>query len=111
MTKGLNRLSKMAAPPLQRPEVWPFVVSDALGLARDGWAAKALALGWDSLDLFGAVTDPDGCDNADGLAVWLGGRPVLAICATYASVGDGAGRAYFNRSTRLGTTLLWEIGR
>jgi hypothetical protein len=111
VTIGLNRLSKMAAPPLQRPEAWPLVVSDALGLARNGWAAKALALGWSPLDLFGAVTDRGGYADADGLAVWLEGRPVLAISDTYASVGDGGGRAYFNRSTRLGTTLLWDIGR
>jgi hypothetical protein len=68
-------------------------------------------LGWLPLDLFGAVTERDGYKDADGLAVWLGGRPVLAICATHASVGDGTGRAYFNRCDRLATTLLWEIGR
>jgi len=93
------------------PAAWAEVVADAVQLASDGWATKALALGWSPLDLFGAVTDRDSYADADGLAVWLGGRPVLAICATYASVGDGMGRAYFNRSTRLGTTLLWDIGK
>ncbi len=111
LSSGLNRLATMRTPRLIRPETWPAVVADALALARDGWASKALALGWSPLDLFGAVTERDGYDDADGLAVWLGGRPVLAICATYASVGDGTGRAYFNRCNRLGTTLLWEIGR
>ena len=68
-----------------------------------------MALGWADLDVFGAVTDRDGYDDADGLAAWLDGRPLLAICATYASVGNGTGRPYFNRSNRLGTTLLWDI--
>ncbi len=108
---GLISLKSMASPRLILPEGWPGAVSDALALARDGWVTKALALGWSPLDLFGAVTDRDGYADADGLAVWLGGRPVLAICATYASVGDGTGRAYFNRCNRLGDTLLWEIGR
>ena len=108
---GLRRLGSMPAPRLLYPDRWPLVVTDALGLARNGWAAKALALGWSLLDLFGAVTDRGGYADADGLAVWLEGRPVLAISDTYASVGNGTGRAYFNRSNRLGTTLLWEIGR
>ena len=101
----------MAAPRLIRPEAWPVAVSDALGLAQAGWASKALALGWSAEDLFGAVTDRDGYADADGLAVWLCGRPVLAICETFASVGHEMGRAYFNRSDRLGDTLLWEVGR
>ena len=95
-----------------RPDLWPLVVADALGLARDGWAAKAMALGWTDPDLFGAVPDPDGDPAGDGLAVWLGGRKLLAITAEYAVAEDvGGGRSYFNRSTRLGTTLLWDIGK
>lgn len=108
---GLKKLRAMAAPHLQRPELWPLVVSDALGLARDGWAAKALALGWSPLDLFGAVTDAAGDPYSDGLAVWLGGRKLLAITATTATVEDGEGRAYYNRREEVGAALLWEIGR
>ncbi len=93
------------------PKAWRQVTRDALSIARDGWAAKALALGWSPLDLFGAVTDRDGYADADGLAVWLGGRPIFAIWETHASVGDGVGWAFFNRCNRLGTTLLWDIGR
>jgi len=111
VASGLRRLKVMRAPRILRPDAWPIAVAGAAYLGKSGRAAKALALGWSPLDLFGAVTERDGYDDADGLAVWLGGRPVLAICATYASVGDGTGRAYFNRCNRLGTTLLWEIGR
>jgi len=111
VTNGLNRLSKMAAPPLQRPEAWPLVVSDALGLARDGWAAKALALGWSPRDLFGAVPDPAGDPAGDSLAVRLSGRRVMALCGTYAVVEDvGGGRSYFTRREAEGAVLLWQLG-
>ena len=108
---GLITLKSMAAPRLIRPEAWPVAVSDARGLAQAGWALKAMSLGWDVLDLYGAVTDRDGYADADGLAVWLAGRQVLAICETHASVSNGPGWAFFNRCNRLGKTLLWEAGR
>ncbi len=108
---GLSLLCSMRTPCLAEPDRWPVAVSDALRLAREGWAAWSLALGWSPLDLFGATRDRDGYADTDGLVVWLGGRRVLVICATYASVRNEIGRAYFNRSTRLGTTLLWDIGK
>lgn len=109
---GLKKLRSMAAPKLRRPEVWPGVVSDAVRLARDGWAAKALALGWLPLDLFGAVVDPDGDPFADGLAVKLGGRPIIAMCASFATVDDGSGgRVFLHCATGEDVRLLWELGR
>jgi hypothetical protein len=111
ITNGLNQLRKMAAPNLYRPERWPLVVSDALRLARDGWAAKAMALGWDPLDVFGAVPDPHGEPAGDGLAVWLAGRKLLALTADYAVVDDVDGaRSYFNRREQIGAVLLWSLG-
>ena len=109
---GLRRLRSMPRPRLVRPGSWPTVVSDALCLARDGWAAKALALGWEPLDLFGAVPDSAGDPYSDGLAVWLEGRPVLALTAEYAVADDGnGGRSYFNRMVRTGACLLWDLGQ
>ena len=109
VSTGLKVLRSMAAPRLCRPEAWPAVVSDALSLANDGWAAKALALGWSDLDVFGAATDANGDPYSDGLAVWLGGRKLLAVCATFAVAEDGNGRAYFNRREQVGAKLLWEL--
>ena len=109
---GLRRLQSMSSPRLLRPDLWPRVVSDALRLGRDGWAAKAMALGWTDLDLFGAVPDADGDSAGDGLAVWLAGRKLLALTAAYAVVDDGdGGRAYFNRREAAGAVLLWSLGR
>ena len=109
VANGLRRLKVMRVPRLVRPDRWPGVVSDALSLARDGWAAKALALGWSELDLFGAVADPEGDPAGDGLAVWLSGRELLAMTAEYAVVGEHGGRSYFNRRNCDGAVLLWEL--
>jgi hypothetical protein len=73
-----------------------------------GWVHQALALGWSELDLFGAAI---GEDDTDGLAVWLKGRRLLAITEDFASAEINGGRAYFNRSTRSGGVLLWNLGR
>jgi hypothetical protein len=62
--------------------------------------------------MFGAVADKAGDPAADGLAVKLQGRKVLAICARFATVADAnAGRSYLYRGSNEGTRLLWEIGR
>ena len=109
ISTGLMVLKSMAAPRLRRPEAWPGVVSDALSLAEDGWAANAIALGWTDLDLFGAVTDTNGDPYNDGLAVWLVGRKLLAVCSTFAVADQDMGKAYFNRREQAGAKLLWEL--
>ena len=109
---GLALLSKTPAPKAIGSELWSEIVKDALALASDGWAAQALALGWSPLDLFGAVTDPDGDPAGDGLAVKLEGRRVLALCATFATVADaGGGRTYLYRGHNDGARLLWALDR
>lgn len=112
LVDGLKCLASLAAPRLRAPEVWPEVVNDARRLVAEGWAAKALGLGWSPLDLFGGVTDPDGDATADGLAVRLRGRPILALCSAFATVGSQSGtRTYLYRGNNIGARLLWEIGR
>ncbi len=112
ISSGLVTLKSMAAPRLQRPERWPRVVSDALRLARDGWAAKALALGWSPLDLFGAGADEAGDPFADGLVVRLESRPIIASCASFATIDAGTGgRVFLHRATNEGARLLWSLGQ
>ena len=108
---GVCQLKVMHLPRLLKPDGWPIVMADAALLVLSGWAAKALALGWTDLDLFGAVPDPLGDPAGDGLAVWMAGRKLLAITAEYAVADDGgAGRSYFNRGSAEGTALLWQLG-
>lgn len=108
---GLTALDENRCPHGVKASAWATAVRDAKRLADDGWAAKALALGWTALDLFGAVTDRDGDPEADGLAVKLAGRKVLAISENFATVQDGEnGRAYLHRRGSEGGRLLWELG-
>jgi hypothetical protein len=104
---GLDRLRLQAAPRLERPEVWPEIVADALALVTDGWAGKALALGWTPLQLWGAHLD------TPGLAAWLAGRRIALLHDSCCTVADGPNRwAVFNRREPApGTVFLWEWGR
>lgn len=109
---GLRRLRSMPGPRLMGPDFWPLIVADAIGLAGEGWATKAIALGWTELDVFGAVPNPAGDPAGDGLAVWLEGRRLKVLCGTYAVVEDvGGGKSYFNRRESEGRVLFWELGR
>lgn len=108
---GVHRLRTMSPPRSVRADRWSPIVADAVALADAGWASKAFSLGWPTLAIFGAVTDPMGDTYSDGLAVWLGGRELRAISATTASVKEGEGWAYFNRREQIGAKLLWEIDR
>ena len=109
---GLQRLRAMRCPVGADKVVWRRVSKDALRLLDEGWAAKAMALGWSDLDLFGAVPDPAGDPYSDGLAIWMKGRPLLALTAEYAVADDdNGGRSYFNRMVRSGACLLWDLKR
>ncbi|MEP9402214.1 hypothetical protein [Sphingomonas sp. VNH70] len=95
---------------------WARVVDDAHTLALDGWAGKALALGWSAHDVFG-IGRRDSLDFA-GLAVWLDGREVVVMNADRAMVRDRSGMACFERGgwghgrdACADPGLLWQFGR
>jgi hypothetical protein len=103
LRKGLDRLARMAAPALVEPDVWPGIVADALRLAEDGWAEKAIALGWDPMHLWGAhLYEP-------GLAVWLRCRRIVMLDATHCAVSDrpGAWSLFHKRPLPDGAMFLW----
>lgn len=116
LQEGLSRLEHMPAPKrLARSEVWPTIVADALRLAREGWAEKALALGWTPADLFGCGSQ-DSWDF-EGLAVWLDGRTIALIDADTALTRDGERTSVFyrpdHRPRQAGLKIvpLWQFGR
>jgi hypothetical protein len=111
LIEGLERLRTMPAPRVRNTSAWRLAVADALALARDGWAERALSLGWGVSELFGAVAAVDGCADDDGLAAWLQGRKLSVMSGTFALVEVDGLRSYFNRHDRGGTRLLWEFGR
>lgn len=110
--RGLTYLANAPAPRVRCPDIWPEVIADALRLASEGWAARALALGWSPLDLFGAIPQAGGDPEGDGLAVKLRGRQVLALCASFAIVGEGnCERAFLYRPNNPAAVPLWNLGR
>jgi len=117
LASHLRDLEHMPAPRGVNRRAWAGVVTDALRLARDGWARSALALGWTELDLFGV--GPNDSWEFSGLAVWLAGRPIIALDARIAFVGDAQCRSFFNRGgwahgrdEGLAAPLpLWRFGR
>jgi hypothetical protein len=115
--RSLSRLSRMPPPPgLVEGAKWGQSVRDALRLAREGWAASALALDWSVYDLFGV--GPRDSWEFEGLAVWLAGRPVVLLDERRCVAGEGDERETFQRGGPghgthpvIAPVLLWQFGR
>jgi hypothetical protein len=95
---------------------WPQVKADAARIVAEGWAAQALALGWDPLELFGC--GPRSSADFAGLAIWLAGRPLVLIDDASAMARDGAQHSIFTRAPQSAAlagparpVFLWEFGR
>lgn len=116
LAADLRRLEEMPAPRVVGRGAWRPIVDDALRIARDGWAANAMALGWSASDLFGIGPRDDW--EFSGLAVWLRGRPIVLLDEQCAIVADGHRRAAFTRGgmghgthPTVAPVLLWDFGR
>jgi len=118
LAASLRRLEMMPAPrKLDKPANWRGVVADAMTLARDRWAAKAMALGWTAGDLFGIGLRDDW--DFQGLAVWLDGRQIVMLDekqAIVAAASKDRRFAFTRGGMRHGThpvgssVMLWEFG-
>jgi len=104
---GLRVLRDGAVPSVADTAAWHGIVLDAIHLAADGWAGRALRLGWSMHDLWGVSPD------WEGLAVWLAGHRLLLLDdrSAVADAGDGR-RVQFTRCRHgmPGARLLWELG-
>ena len=61
LAASLRGLEELPPPPrINSREVWGEVVRDAMRLAREGWAATAIGMGWDAADLFATGPNNDG---------------------------------------------------
>lgn len=113
LAAAVRSLPGLPAPKVTRSELWAEVTADAVRLAVEGWAAKALALGWSEHDVFGIGQHSS--NDFEGLAVWLAGRKVLALSEWKAATQCGAifYREAFGRpnSPRPLSVLLWRFGR
>ncbi len=114
---GLERLQRVPTGRFRGDTTaWARVVDDAHALAIDGWAGKALALGWSAHDVFG-IGPRDSLDFA-GLAAWLEGREVVVMNADRALARSADGMACFERGgwghgrdASADPVLLWQFGR
>ena len=84
--------------------LWAALVCDTMLFAKRGWAAKAMALGWSELELFGIA--PRGWQ---GVTSRLIGREVLGLDARKIAVKDGRHVAQLPRETLApGAVPIWE---
>jgi len=119
LAAALRRLVSMPPPrKLERPGNWRGVVADAMTLARDRWACKAMALGWTAADLFGVGSRGDW--DFQGLAVWLDGRRIVMLDDRQVIVAASADRircAFVRGGMGHGAqpavppVMLWDFGR
>lgn len=118
LVAGLRLLEQLPTPPkLEQQASWRPVVADALRLANEGWAERAMALGWSACDLFGIGPADDW--EFSGLAVWLAGRAMVTLdgATAVADGGNGLGSIFIRGGMGHGThpaitpVLLWEFAR
>jgi len=105
---GLDKLRTMRCPRIQRPDLWDEISADALRIATEGWATQAIALGWESLQVFGYQPSDDPDDFS--LAVELAGRSIVAVDESRFYLRRGDVRSFFDRRARpLLARYLWDF--
>jgi hypothetical protein len=100
----------MGCPGMVRPDRWRQAIIDA-GRFLDQWGAQAAALGWSTLNVFGAhPTHPVERVDCAGLVWSLRDDELLAITADTARIRrqSGAILTYYRRPGP-GTVPLWAL--
>jgi hypothetical protein len=109
--EGLARLDPNNPPGDVPPQRWVTFCNDA-GRFLDRWAARAAALGWGSLDLFGCdARKPFARIDRLGLMWLLNGDHLVALSETSAIIGRGTGarQTYRRRPTQSKCVLAWDL--
>jgi len=105
---GVRKLSTMHCPRVQRPELWDEIKADVVAICNQNWAAQAMALGWEPLQIFGY--QPSDVPNDFSLAVELAGRFIVAVDESRFYLRQGDVRSFFERRERpLLTRYLWDF--
>jgi hypothetical protein len=98
--QGVERLQTMPAPAHVPPARWRQVQQDALQFCEQ-WGEKAVALGWSTLDAFGAhKLKPYARLDAAGLVWFLGACGVLALSPDSATLQFPSGSRQTYRCRR-----------
>jgi hypothetical protein len=106
---GVASLRTMAGPRV-RPDRWQQTMVDA-GRFLDHWGAQAAALGWSTLDVFGAhPTHPTERLDCAGLIILLHGDELAAFTADITRFRNNSGALLtYYRRRRQGAVPLWEL--
>jgi hypothetical protein len=113
--EGLATLCVMSCPEGVSENCWRQVVDNA-GRFADLWAAKASALGWTAIDIFGVDRrKPEAAIHTAGLIWLLGDKRIIAISADAVAVEtSGGARQSFcpsrNNADNGRRVLLWDLG-
>lgn len=108
---GFARLASNPLPGFSNDR-WLRVLRDGERFLVD-WAAKAEALGWRDVDVFGCHPEAPGTNlELMGLVPLIGGRTIVAMTADRACIAMSPDRTAltFYRTPMKGATLLWLLG-
>jgi hypothetical protein len=111
IAEGLARLDTMRPPEGFGQSRWQLIVNDA-ALFADAWGARALALGWQPIELFGIHPEkPDARLDCRGLAFLLNGGTVVAMDAASATIvtPNGTKQRYSRWHDDPGAKLAWAL--
>jgi hypothetical protein len=110
--EALTRLDPTKPPGDVSPKRWLQFVDDCSRFVDDGWAQRALDLGWTPYELFGCdrLRPIERVDRA-GLLWLLDGRKVRALSADRAviAVDRGQSLTFYKRRHETGQILAWEL--
>jgi hypothetical protein len=111
-TEGFTRLDRARPPDDVPPRQWLAFIDDAGRFLDDGWAAKAAALGWGPLDLFGCNRHRPWARIDQAGLIWLmAGRRLVALTADSATIETpNGGRLTCRRvPDDPGRVLAWSL--
>lgn len=110
--EALARLDPARPPCDVSPMRWLCFIDDCGWFIDEGWAARAEALGWGPLDLFGCNRDkPFARISRAGLLWLLAGRKLSALTADTAAITTPSGGhvTFYRRQLETGGVLAWEL--
>jgi len=110
--EALARLDPVCPPGDISPARWLQFIDDCGRFLDDGWAARAAALGWGPLQLFGCNRDePFARISQAGLLWLLEGRKLSDLTAGTARITapSGGHLTFYRRTLEAGGALVWEL--
>jgi hypothetical protein len=110
--EALARLDPARPPCDISPMRWLRFIDDCGRFLDEGWAARAEALGWGPLDLFGCNRDKPFARISQAGLIWLlEGRKLSVLTADTAAITTPSGGhlTFYRRRLETGGVLAWEL--